>query len=341
MRRRRISVGGHGHGDEDVPWASFADALTGLLFVFILLALSFAYQLQQATAKAEDELERQLGQAKRAQKIASDLVNTDPEADRKKYSVAKCLEEKFSGSESFRLRPTATEEEARLSLYLDGTSETISTVRWFESGKARLPGHPCEVARAIGPCIEDALQHPDLENKDDNFLLRVFVEGHTDVEPVKNGVFVTNWELSGARAAAVVRAFLVPPGNQRSQSDCSANHDVSRLESSIAEGRLDVVAVGLAERRPAWKRLCEVSPDGVCDCLKQGAGRTQDCAADLKKDAEGSEYDLPATVADQLIAWANRDDKADPDARRRLQRRVDLRFEVTPRHLDVRGGGSE
>jgi chemotaxis protein MotB len=37
----------------------------------------------------------------------------------------------------------------------------------------------------------------------------VIVEGHTDSQPIASAQFPTNWELSGARASAVVRAMIV------------------------------------------------------------------------------------------------------------------------------------
>lgn len=37
---------------------------------------------------------------------------------------------------------------------------------------------------------------------------RVVVEGHTDSRPIIGGAFPSNWELSGARAARVVRMFI-------------------------------------------------------------------------------------------------------------------------------------
>jgi hypothetical protein len=37
---------------------------------------------------------------------------------------------------------------------------------------------------------------------------RIVVEGHTDSRPVLSGIYPSNWELSGSRAARVVRMFL-------------------------------------------------------------------------------------------------------------------------------------
>ena len=43
---------------------------------------------------------------------------------------------------------------------------------------------------------------------------RIVVEGHTDSIPIKGSVYPSNWELSTARASAVVRALItmqLPP----------------------------------------------------------------------------------------------------------------------------------
>jgi chemotaxis protein MotB len=44
--------------------------------------------------------------------------------------------------------------------------------------------------------------------KRENKLFRIVIEGHTDSRPILGGIFPSNWELSAARAARVVRIFI-------------------------------------------------------------------------------------------------------------------------------------
>ncbi|GAB4273948.1 MAG: OmpA family protein [Candidatus Rifleibacteriota bacterium] len=64
----------------------------------------------------------------------------------------------------------------------------------FESGKAVMKKGAEEILTALVPTIADI-----------NNLVRV--DGHTDDLPAKNTLYPSNWELSTARACAVVRFF--------------------------------------------------------------------------------------------------------------------------------------
>jgi chemotaxis protein MotB len=64
---------------------------------------------------------------------------------------------------------------------------------FFSSGQAALKPQSLDLLSQIGRVIRDEKDHP------------VLVEGYTDSQPIATGQFPSNWELSGARAAAVVR----------------------------------------------------------------------------------------------------------------------------------------
>ena len=78
------------------------------------------------------------------------------------------------------------------------TTLEMSSAAFFDSGSATLSesgkGILKDVARKIG---SDAYKD-----------YQVTVEGHTDDSPIKTPLFPSNWELSTARASAVVHYFL-------------------------------------------------------------------------------------------------------------------------------------
>jgi chemotaxis protein MotB len=66
---------------------------------------------------------------------------------------------------------------------------------FFDSGEAAIKAGALKLLDAVGIVIRDEHTHP------------VVVEGHTDSQPISSSQYPSNWELSGARAAAVVRVF--------------------------------------------------------------------------------------------------------------------------------------
>ncbi|MFL5284267.1 MAG: peptidoglycan -binding protein [Rhodopila sp.] len=79
----------------------------------------------------------------------------------------------------------------------------------FPVGSADLTPAGMAQMTALAVTIKDIAQEIP---KDVNWVLRV--DGHTDPQPVKNGAFASNWELSAARAITVVKLLIadgVPP----------------------------------------------------------------------------------------------------------------------------------
>jgi chemotaxis protein MotB len=66
---------------------------------------------------------------------------------------------------------------------------------FFDSGHATLKPAARQLVDRIAGVVRDERKHP------------VVVEGHTDSQPISGSQYPSNWELSGARAGAVVRDF--------------------------------------------------------------------------------------------------------------------------------------
>jgi chemotaxis protein MotB len=70
----------------------------------------------------------------------------------------------------------------------------IKTDILFPSGSAEIGPEAVEILRRLATILEP-LHNP------------IRVEGHTDNKPIKTSRFPSNWELSAARAARIVRLF--------------------------------------------------------------------------------------------------------------------------------------
>jgi len=86
---------------------------------------------------------------------------------------------------------------------LEQSGERIHTIQissnaFFPPGSATLSDSGKTVLREVAANLKST--------RFDGY--QITVEGHTDDEPITSGPFPSNWELSTARAAAVVRAFI-------------------------------------------------------------------------------------------------------------------------------------
>ncbi len=108
------------------------------------------------------------------------------------------------------LAPLVKEGKVRVTQNSRGVSVEINASVLFDSGEATLTADSKEALRALAVLL-----------RDDPHVLQV--EGHTDIAPIRSPVFPSNWELSAARASAVVRLFI---------------------DSGVAAGRMTVVGHG-------------------------------------------------------------------------------------------------
>jgi chemotaxis protein MotB len=96
---------------------------------------------------------------------------------------------------------------------------------FFDSGDARIKAGALRLLDAIAVVIRDERRHP------------VTVEGHTDSQPIASAQYPTNWELSGARAAAVVRDFQRVGVLERRMSLAGFGAEQPAATNSTAAGR--------------------------------------------------------------------------------------------------------
>ena len=100
--------------------------------------------------------------------------------------------------------------QVRVRRYGSWIAVDISTDILFDSGVARLSPPAIQALKRLAAALAP-------------WPNAVRVEGHTDDRPIRTASFVSNWELSAARAASVVHLFM---------------------DQGIAPGRLAVVGFG-------------------------------------------------------------------------------------------------
>ena len=89
-------------------------------------------------------------------------------------------------------------DKVKVSLLEEGVHVLISDSVMFRSGEAELIDPSRALLRTIAGVLSDEIEE-------------VIVEGHTDNRPISTNLFPSNWELSTARAASVVRFLLEQP----------------------------------------------------------------------------------------------------------------------------------
>ena len=219
---RRRKRGGGGHGDDERWLLTYADMITLLLALFVVL-----YAISSVNTSKFRSLQDSLRDAFNGQIVngGTSILETGPSASRDTPSAvipnivpptpqlasprnreqAAALEQRREEQEFQRIKQQI-EQYARVHGLGDQVDAVIArrglVVRLltdrvlFDSGQADLKAQGMPLLGHVGNLLNIDRVHP------------ILVEGHTDDVPINTSQYHSNWELSTSRATEVVRYLI-------------------------------------------------------------------------------------------------------------------------------------
>jgi len=145
-------------------------------------------------------------------------------------------------------------EEVVIRLHEDWLEVEIQNDVLFPSGSANLTPDANDIVKRLGESLA-GIQNP------------IFVEGHTDNVPISRVIFPSNWELSTARASAVIRLLSAGGVSQTQMTAVGFGEFRPVRENDTPEGRSANRRVMLAILRPerAGQSLYATAPGTAPD----------------------------------------------------------------------------
>lgn len=254
MRRRR-------HAEEHVNherWLiSYADFIT-LLFAFFVVLFASAYRDNQAVrslsrairhgfesmgAFSQDKGERVSGSSSAAWEVTQhDALKQSTDAEDAARGDAPIDVAELRKELEAALGKELKTHEVTLQVTPEGFVISLKELGFFDSGQAvLLPGASEKLTR-----IARVLSRPGLELR---------VEGHSDNQPIHTDEFRSNWELSTARAMAVLTLLVDHAGFDPTRISASGygqyrpTADNSTPEGRRMNRRVDLVVVAARNNR--------------------------------------------------------------------------------------------
>ncbi len=184
LKKKYMQIG-RDQVEEGLPgwFGTFADMMT-LLFAFFVLLAAISTIDPVKLQEMADSMGKSVGKKVKKQSQAMSLADI-------KKAVDKMVKEMPTD-------PQTGAKPVEVTTSPKGVTIGISSDVSFRSGSADLKPEIVPILRGFIPTIK-------------NSYFMVAIEGHTDSDPLPerfHDKFPTNWELSGARAAAVVRQLI-------------------------------------------------------------------------------------------------------------------------------------
>ena len=199
MRRERRKKD-EDHDPHDRWLISYADFMT-LLFAFFVVMYALSSINEGKYKVFSDSVGDAFGLGRGVPGVARDtptvLALPNPALKRRTEALRREKEHMTRLAQNLlsTLAPLVKEGKVRVTQNSRGVSVEINASILFNQGDARLTLESDQALRAVAVLL-----------KDDPHAVQV--EGHTDNMPISNVQFPSNWELSAARASAVVRLFI-------------------------------------------------------------------------------------------------------------------------------------
>lgn len=166
---------------------TYADMVTLLLTFFVLIV-----SMSEVEVKRFKEALSHFKGRRSVLQFESMVPPTRPEESTEEIYLAR--EEKLQELAQY-LKETNLQDKIHVNVTERGVHVSIVDSVVFASGEAELLYSARAVLAKVGEILTPLAK-------------LVIVEGHTDDRPISTSQFPSNWELSGARAASVVRFFL-------------------------------------------------------------------------------------------------------------------------------------
>lgn len=166
---------------------TYSDMVTLLLTFFVLIV-----SMSEVEVKRFKEALSHFKGRRSVLQFESMVPPTRPEEQSEELFLIR--EEKIEELAKY-LKENDLEEKIRVNITERGVHVSIVDSVVFASGQAELLFSARAVLAKVGEILTPLAK-------------LVIVEGHTDNQPINTSNFPSNWELSGARAASVVRFFL-------------------------------------------------------------------------------------------------------------------------------------
>ncbi|OGS11755.1 MAG: hypothetical protein A2234_10135 [Elusimicrobia bacterium RIFOXYA2_FULL_58_8] len=198
---------------EDNPlWlVVLSDIMTNLMLFFLILYVFSLQGTMESQAAFANGFDKEHAQEEKEKK-ALEVIQKFEEAD-----VAKKLAEEMARA--------GIQDMAEVQMTEKQIKINIAAPVLFASGKAGLSPLSSEILGAVAKVISR------LPND-------IIVEGHTDSIPIRSGDYNTNWQLSAARADAVVELLAVKHGIPQERMVAAAYGEYRPVaDNATAKGR--------------------------------------------------------------------------------------------------------